>query len=396
MNRAVTWPAGAVAARASVGDSAERTERVVAYEGLRVRVRADQAAPVEWLLEFLAPHFAALPGDAAGADCTVSLECDAGAFAALWARAPREGAAPVDGFALDNSVVPLIEWSCDLGDRALYDEHTRTFLRFLPGARTIELLADGTSPKPRTALMRVVRELAMHRAQRDGGLFLHASAVAFAGRGLIVAGPKAAGKTSLLVHLLRQPGARYLSNDRVLARLDPEPRIVGMPTIVTLRPGMLERFPDFSSRLLASGFGHRLSFAENARRAQPIEPWSDGRFGLSPPQLCSLLDVEPISAAEPRALLFPALTHRPGAIELAPLEADDAAARLADALFGIRTWRKSLELFDFDGHPPLEDHGRLALARRLVERVPAFECRLGEDAYRVPGATAQALDRLLA
>jgi len=55
-------------------------------------------------------------------------------------------------------------------------------------------------------------------------------------RGVILAGPKKSGKTTLLMHLLSGGGADYVANDRVaVAWRDGVPVLRGMPTIITLR-----------------------------------------------------------------------------------------------------------------------------------------------------------------
>jgi hypothetical protein len=110
-----------------------------------------------------------------------------------------------------------------------------------------------------------VRELAANRAQRTGGLLLHAAAFAAGDQGIVVAGPKRAGKTTLLLHALSAASARYVSNDRVLVTADRGRAIArGVPTIVRVRRGALDRFPAVAARFASASYHHRLTLEEAA------------------------------------------------------------------------------------------------------------------------------------
>ena len=77
------------------------------------------------------------------------------------------------------------------------------------------------TPTARVALMRVVREYAMLYATQAGWLILHAAAVCVGGDAFVIAGPKRAGKTTLLLHALRNEQGAYVSNDRVALGAEP-------------------------------------------------------------------------------------------------------------------------------------------------------------------------------
>jgi hypothetical protein len=246
--------------------------------------------------------------------------------------------------------------------------------------------------------MRAVREIAMGWSLERGGLFLHAAAVAFGRRGLVLAGTKGAGKTTLLLHLLGEPGAAYLSNDRVLVHRGKEPvEIRGMPTIATIRPRTLDLLPELGSRIRASGFQHRLTLAEIAAdESTRAGPWDDGRYGLSPAQLCRLVGVAAQPTAECAGLLFPAITKGAVGLEVSRMGSEAAAERLADALFGIRTWRKASDAFRI-GRERMQPTPQALeeQCRQLTAATPCWECHLGEDAYSSRAATARALASLL-
>jgi HprK-related kinase B len=76
-----------------------------------------------------------------------------------------------------------------------------------------------------------------------GHRLLHASAVAVAGRAVVLAGPPGAGKSTSALHLVEQ-GFRLVSNDRVLARPAGDGvEIYGYPKQPRVNPGTLLHHP---------------------------------------------------------------------------------------------------------------------------------------------------------
>ena len=106
------------------------------------------------------------------------------------------------------------------------------WLRFVGGTVPRAREYGGQSPNRLTArvrLMRVVREYFHNAALHAGGLVLHAAAVVHDGRAIAVAGRKGAGKTTMLLRLLRDANASFLSNDRVLVTGDLVAACTGNP-----------------------------------------------------------------------------------------------------------------------------------------------------------------------
>jgi len=226
------------------------------------------------------------------------------------------------------------------------------------------------------------------------GLFLHASAVATEGGALVIAGPKAAGKTTLLTYLLSDRAGHYLSNDRVLVT-EPPGNIVlrNMPTVISVRPPTLELCPEFRERLIRSGFTSYLLTLDEARgrEGEAVTTNQFGNYFLSPAQYRRLLDAPQRTEAVAGALVFPKISEGVETFELEELSREEIVRRLPDAFLGAGDWRKGPGAFAIPGDRPAPDPSDLeARAARFAASVRAFECRLGPLAY-CDGALAAAL-----
>jgi hypothetical protein len=365
--------------RVAPASAADRAA-VLALGDLRVLVESSDASHLTWLTEFLAPPFE--PCVDVEHDCRVTLIEDQARHRAMLALGPLDGT--LDAFALDTRVVSLPRWRG--AETRLFDPKPQVFYEMTTPPHAVTILSTPANPGGRTALMRVVRELATNRAQRTGQLLLHAAAFAVGDRGVLVAGPKLAGKTTLLVHLLRSGRARYVSNDRVLLDLArTPPRARGVPTIVALRQGTLDLFPALSTALTGARLHHRLTIDEAARLTRGGDRLSNGPPGLSPAQLCEVLGVARLPECELGAVLFPCVTGERGALAVHRLDEAEAATRLAGALFGLPPGRWVSDVFAIPADPPAPDlAARLATCRSLAGRAPCFECRLGLGAFESP------------
>jgi hypothetical protein len=273
----------------------------------------------------------------------------------------------------------------------LFDQQHAVFYEAAADRRTFTLLSRPDKVAWRTGLMRVVRELASNHVEGVGGLILHAAGLAVNGRALALAGPSAAGKTTLLIHALRIGQARYLANDRIrVAFAGDTVTFRGMPTVVTLRPDTRARLPDLAARLAASTYDYRFTLAEGGG---PPQPWRDGRLGLTPAQFCDLLGAPRAAECPAAALVFPRITGVRGGVVLVRLTPHEVRARLVGALLAAGAGRRPTALFIPPGTPSLPDADVLtARCRRLAALLPGYECRLGLDAYADPGSVVPLLE----
>jgi hypothetical protein len=375
------------------------------YSGCRIGVSTEHPDHLEWLAEFLTPSFAVVPVEERPhepVDCETILSLDDDAFERQMAAGP-DGESVVC-FEMDTRVVRLPVWHTDSSERVAFDETERVFYYADARRRRIEVLAPTPSSASgalavRLALMRAVREVAMHAAHAKEGVFLHAAGFALEGNGLIVAGPKRAGKSTLLLFALTATPAALLSNDRLLLERNDSGFLVrGLPTITTLRPNTLDFFPDIQRLLLESGFHTGVTISEAKRLSRKggvrVAPAPDGRFGITNPQLCELTSSPAVEQVPARAVLFPRQRSETEVLELVEASKEKAVAQLRRSLFGPQDERPVDALFRLDSRPNGICRDSAKACRTLADAVPCYFCDVGPSSYE-RAASADALLGLL-
>ncbi len=372
----------------------EFVQHVIRYHGVAVRVRANQPASLEWLCEFFHPHAAMEPDGPARYEVNLCVDTDR--FKRWGAGEPTGVSADV--FVLDSRVIRLPEWRGPGGALAYYDRPYDVFYVVdRPGER-YTLVAHGANRTfARTPLMRAVRELITSQLRLDGALFLHSACAVFDGNGIVIAGTKKAGKTTLLMYLLTRGGGALLSNDRLLVKKAGEGLAAhAMPTITSVRAGSFELLEDLRGRAYETAYHFRRTLREN--ETTPCENYRDivgTHYTFSPAQFARVLQADVVTSATPRAVVFPEITGRPGAVELAPLPKAEMWDAFLDVRFGRRDWHGFSRVFAPDAEVSAPDDGPAdALCARFAADVPAYRCRLGLDVYQ-SAAGAEALKNLI-
>ena len=367
-------------------------QRCFGYGPTTVRVTSSEACTLAWLEEFVCPPFERRRGSRP--DARVRFDVSEARYAELARDGARAPTRQIPCFALDTRVVhhpARVE-----PDRTTaFDAQFGCFYVVSPDG--VEVVSQPRSGGRRSGLMRVLREVATQRFRRESRVLeLHAAALAAGKRGVLVAGPKRAGKTTLLLHALAgtEPRARFVANDRVFVSVGEPPVVHGVPTIVSVRPEtlamlprLLENVPDMArvSRLAASELGAALA----AHGPHP----GGRRLRLSPPQLCRGLGVEAAASAPLSVGVFCEVAPDASGFEVARLGEKAARDALSACRYGAGA-EGSRDTFFARVETPAPDED--ALLGELAARVPFFSCRVGPDAYRRdPGARAL-LDRVLA
>jgi len=362
--------------------SEEQCRCVLGFRGLRISIRANDPAPLHWLEEFVSPHLR--QDTEAVSKRGIRVVIDADRYADMLAEGDDCGAHQIDCFTMDGQFQRHTLWRDGRQGRLIHLEEARALLALPLDDGAIELIAQADGKAMRVALMRVVRELTTLWALHCGDLFMHSAAAAHRGPAVVIAGGKSAGKTTMLLHALRQPRAQFLSNDRVLVELGPQGPIArGMPTIVKVRPQCLQHIPGLSEPGQEHPLRHYLTIQECVQGSDLIEPPKRHPASMSPAQFCRWLDVEAVAEAPLGTVVFPRVDPEVDGFTVRPLSVSEAAGRLAASLFSPGDAGPLSEAFRpawDDGFP--SRNVTFQACHKLAELCPCHECRVGPDAYQ--------------
>jgi len=357
------------------------------YGDLSVRVSATRPDALQWLDEFLSPSFDVAPSAEYAA--TVTLHEDNRRYNEIAAAWHADQAVELDCFVNDSHVVRFPAVVSSSKQVTAFQASVPAFYRADPATRSFAIISGEGRTGARTALMRVVRELAMNHALLRGDIFLHAAALANAGSVMLIGGEKRAGKTTLLLYLLRHGRADYVSNDRVLFAARATPRLRAMPTIVSLRAETLPLLPSLAADFASAGYLHHRTVAEAAAQKGP-RTRSDGSYSLSPAQLCAALGVGSVASGMPRVMLFPRITGEANVGSLHDLAPVEALASLRRAVLSAGMAKKTSDLVALPGDPPAPPAEQLdATLCEFAATVRCVECRLGTRSYENGTLAAQ-------
>lgn len=354
-----------------------------ACRGLTIDVSSNQAGDVDWLVENITPQFRRTRS--AASDFTVRLRADDVRFRQLDRRGPNRDGDTLSVFAFDVKSVHQPVWNAEDDQLVVFDQEFRVFYIIDRSRAYIEVVARPGKRWTRIALFRVVRELAMGQADRTGDLIMHGAAFAVRDLNFLISGPKNAGKTTLLIHALEDQRVRLISNDRTLVfRQHGEFEMLGLPTVVKVRPGTLGLFPEFgdaSRRFLDAC--DTLSEIENVVTKAPVGDDS-GPLVLSPAQFRSLLSCEFAPGGRLVAIVYPHVQHETHGLRLQRLRPEEALHDVRNGIFGASQPQKPPSLFASLAGAAVPSTTE-DLCRNIAYSVPSFRCTLGANSFAAGG-----------
>ncbi|GDY29751.1 hypothetical protein [Gandjariella thermophila] len=117
---------------------------------------------------------------------------------------------------------------------------------------SIELFLHSASARGHRYPLRLIREAMLRTYEDAGGTIFHAAGVDVGGTGVMICGPRAAGKTTTLAFLLRSMDTALLSNDRLIVLGN---RMVAVPLPVPTALGTARHSPSYGRRQRATVYG---------------------------------------------------------------------------------------------------------------------------------------------
>jgi hypothetical protein len=211
------------------------------YQGISLGFHSDDAALLDWFSQFFGGYFTVTTSDPA--DAAVYSSQDPVVFARLkeWSTSrgrPRSAAET--------------EYVVDAQHRIIYSREVdpakgkveeNCFVLAQPGRRVL-VSSPGTGKDRQKTVKRSLRNMMKLIFMERGWLPFHSAACVWNDTGICILGGKFAGKTSTLVNLLAQPGARFVTNDNLFLR-DAGTHLegCGFPNKAGLRIGALLAYP---------------------------------------------------------------------------------------------------------------------------------------------------------
>lgn len=354
---------------AALNDRA-RTRHVLDCGSVGVELVSDDTAVIDFVVEYFDPWFR--PTSRAP-EWRVTVTTAASAYADLQERQPAD--APLQPcFAHDQQVLSMPAWVSGDGVEVC-DAERSCFLRLGPGR--VELCAAPRTRRWRFTLLWIVQEIAATRL-RQSQVDVHAAAVARAGRALLIAGPKNAGKTTLSFHLMRGHGCDSIANDRSFVGGAPA-LVTGMPTAVKIRPPTLAQFPELQRGLPPVARPYLYTRAELKTATASEERPESVDFALTPTQAAPRLGAGTCGAAPLGAIVFPQICAEEATWAIEPLATDDVIAGIHANLYGAASGARPATLFEQFGGGT--HRAARALVTSIATGVAGYRVRLGRAAY---------------
>jgi len=352
------------------------------YNEFSVDVHCDDSAPLQWLTEFIVPAFESVQD--VNSKFNVTLSLSPSIFERVARKGPSADNPNVNCFIMDGRFKQHRRWQADPGERRVFDEKLRVFYTLAVNKGEIAVVAERDGRGARTGLMRTVRELMIHHELGSGSLLVHGAAIANGEHGIIFAGSKNSGKTTLTMQATASKTCRFIANDRVfISNFSLKPQVRGVPTFTRIRPETVELFPGLDPRIRDRKYQRDLTMNEAAELRQGQGAAFTGKWppSLSPAQFCDLLGIESQAQVTCTTLVFPRFDSTRATNLLLPIEPAAAVHRLVEKgllIPGNQRYRDSIFDAVFPPQPrgPSEESIRMACLQ-LTETVQSFEYKTG-------------------
>jgi HAD superfamily hydrolase (TIGR01549 family) len=198
-------------------------------------------------------------------------------------------------------------------DRLVHNDTLGLHYHVVAGVRPDVVICGRDEPAHRLDLIQVVRGLVLGAARADGWRPAHAAALEIDGRGVLLVGPKAAGKTSFALAALRADPERValVTNDKGLFDPADGATVAGLPFAAAVAPGTLGALPGL---------------------ARPGDRWSAGKLLLWPVELADRLGIALSRATRVDEVWWCGLDLAAGDVTSTPLLAAERAGAIRDVL----------------------------------------------------------------
>ncbi len=347
----------------------ERTAYHFGTTNIDVYIRDPDTA--RWLMEFVSPWFNG--GEPTGTGPCIEIVHSSKRFSDLVHREKKIHLQDLPCFALDSKLVSRPGWTEPDGTTLISDKDCQCYYRLRHNH--VEIISLPPDTRPRTALMRILRELMTSGAAAQTVMLdLHAAAFVFNGCAILLAGDKRCGKTTLLTHVLTSPDTALIANDRVMVD-NSGFQAHGIPTITKMREGTEKMFPQIADISPRRAYIYHEGELTSARYS---EDGAGRPLLLSLAQFARQMNSITKPTAPIGAIIFPHISSSISEFSMDRLSPSEAATNLRRSIYGMRSSEHTATIFQDMTGVPLK---RGPMVDQLANAVPAFRCVLGSKAY---------------
>jgi hypothetical protein len=289
-------------------------------------------APSQWLSEqreYLSGFLTTPPGELDLGTFTIQMHSDDTAFRQIVSTITRSPVTrhiePVPGLVMLESVQPARRCYVIATDGV---EHQAGAYAATAQGRHIDLFTHSGTTRTHRYPIRLIREAMLRTYEDTGGVVFHAAGVDVGGVGVMVCGPRGAGKTTTTAALLRSTGAALLSNDRLIAHQGNH--LVAVPLPVPTARGTIEAFGELEHSA-------RRAMTETAELGMmPANFGSTVKHAFTARQFAQAFHTDLISASVLQLVVVPQLTDTREPARVRHLSPDEAHQVIAANSFTPR------------------------------------------------------------
>lgn len=236
--------------------------------------------------------------------------------------------------------------------------------------RHITLYLHRSARTPHCYPLRLMREAMLRTYEDNGGAVFHAAGADLDGHGVMICGPRSAGKTTLLTCLLRATGGDLLSNDRLI--LDQHRRLVSVPLPVPVAKGTIDAVPELHKTVPA------LSRPQRTISELPTTFGTTAKAEFSAREYATALGASLAAGSWLRTVIVPRLTDSIEPARVRPLPPEEAQQVLETNCFTPHDefWQQPWLVPRTTTDAALR-HRAAQLTRQVAGQIPCIEVSFG-------------------
>lgn len=236
--------------------------------------------------------------------------------------------------------------------------------------RNIDLFIHTGTARPHRYPIRLVREAMLRTYEDAGGVIFHAAGVDVDGAGVMICGPRGAGKTTVTATLLRLPDTALLSNDRLVTYQGDH--VVAVPLPVPTARGTIQAFAELK-RLV-----RRTTANGSELDKMPADFGSAVKHAFTARQFAEAFDAQLVSRSTVRLVVVPRLADTGQPAHARRLSVPEARQIIAANCFTPRDefWVRPWLVPRHSTDDQLRRQAGTAV-EHIVSAVPCIEVRFG-------------------